>query len=123
MTVKTAAAFLRPAPCPARRELDGHGVIHRRELAPPAASRVYELTRWGRELEPIVLALGTWGVSVPLPATPTTLGATSVLLFLRSRVPAELAVALTDGRASVTGDGGALGRLLSSATASAPVAG
>jgi hypothetical protein len=44
---------------------------------------VYELTDWGRELEPIVLALGGWGLRVPLPATPTTLSATSVLLFLR----------------------------------------
>lgn len=65
------------------RELEGHGVIRRRTLAPPASSRVYELTEWGRELEPIVLALGAWGVRVPLP-TPATLSATSVLLYLRS---------------------------------------
>jgi len=65
------------------RELAGRGVIRRRRLAPPAASWVYELTDWGRELEPIVLALGGWGLTVPLPATPTTLSATSVLLFLR----------------------------------------
>jgi DNA-binding HxlR family transcriptional regulator len=65
------------------RELAGHGVVRRRRLAPPAASWVYELTDWGRELEPIVLALGGWGLRVPLPATPTTLSATSVLLFLR----------------------------------------
>jgi DNA-binding HxlR family transcriptional regulator len=65
------------------RELAGHGVVRRRRLAPPAASWVYELTDWGRELEPIVLALGGWGLRVPLPATPTTLSAASVLLFLR----------------------------------------
>lgn len=65
-------------------ELEGHGVVHRRKLPPPAASSVYELTAWGRELEPIVLALGDWGARVPLPTTPTTLSATSVLLFLRS---------------------------------------
>lgn len=65
------------------RELEGHGVICRRKLPPPAGSRVYELTDWGGELEPIVLALGGWGLRVPLPATPTTLSATSVLLFLR----------------------------------------
>jgi DNA-binding HxlR family transcriptional regulator len=64
------------------RELDGHGVIRRHKLPPPASSSVYELTEWGRELEPIVLALGTWGVRVPLPPTPTTLSATSVLIFL-----------------------------------------
>jgi DNA-binding HxlR family transcriptional regulator len=65
------------------RELEGRGVIGRRKLPPPAGSSVYELTEWGRELEPIVLALGDWGVRVPLPATPTTLSATSVLLFVR----------------------------------------
>jgi DNA-binding HxlR family transcriptional regulator len=65
------------------RELEGHGVIYRHKLPPPAASSVYELTDWGRELEPIVLALGSWGLRVPLAATPTTLSATSVLLFLR----------------------------------------
>ena len=64
------------------RELESRGVIRRRKLASPAASWVYELTEWGQELEPILLALGDWGVQVPLPAAPT-LSATSVLLFLR----------------------------------------
>src|ERR1019366_4703859 len=38
------------------RELEGRGVISRRTLPPPAGSQVYELTAWGRDLEPIVLA-------------------------------------------------------------------
>ena len=29
------------------RELEGAGVVRRRKLPPPAASRVYELTPWG----------------------------------------------------------------------------
>jgi DNA-binding HxlR family transcriptional regulator len=66
------------------RELDGHSVVRRRKLSPPAGSWVYELTEWGRELEPIVLALGNWGVRAPLPPAPATLSATSVLLFLRA---------------------------------------
>jgi DNA-binding HxlR family transcriptional regulator len=66
------------------RELEARGVIGRRKLPPPAGSWVYELTESGRELEPIVLALGNWGIRVPLPTTPTTLSATSVLLFLRA---------------------------------------
>src|SRR4051795_12838765 len=49
------------------RELESRGVIARRKLPPPAASQVYELTDWGGELEPIVLALGGWGLRVPLP--------------------------------------------------------
>jgi DNA-binding HxlR family transcriptional regulator len=64
-------------------ELEARGVIHRRKLPAPASSWVYELTERGRGLKPIVLALGDWGVQVPLPPAPTTLSATSVLLFLR----------------------------------------
>ena len=41
--------------------LERGGVVRRRILAPPAASTVYELTEYGRELEAIVLALGRWG--------------------------------------------------------------
>jgi DNA-binding HxlR family transcriptional regulator len=66
------------------RELASRGVVSRRTLPPPAASSVYELTTWGRDLEPIVLALGDWGLRVPFPPSPTTLSATSVLLFLRN---------------------------------------
>jgi DNA-binding HxlR family transcriptional regulator len=64
------------------RELTARGVVRRHTLPPPAGTAVYELTDWGRELEPIVLALGAWGLRVPLPPAPT-LSATSVLLFLR----------------------------------------
>jgi DNA-binding HxlR family transcriptional regulator len=64
------------------RELTGRGVIDRRKLPAPASSWVYELTAWGRELEPVLLALGGWAMHVPLPPA-ATLSATSVLLFLR----------------------------------------
>jgi DNA-binding HxlR family transcriptional regulator len=66
------------------RELEGRGVVRRRHLPPPAASQVYELTDRGRELEPIVLSLGEWGLRVPMPVGPTTLSATSVLIYLRA---------------------------------------
>jgi len=65
------------------RELHDRGVVARRTLAPPAASRVYEWTEWGRELEPIVLALGAWGLRVPPPPEPRTLSATSIMIYLR----------------------------------------
>src|SRR5919205_66330 len=42
------------------RELEQAGVLRRGTLPPPAASRIYELTGRGRELEPVVLALGRW---------------------------------------------------------------
>ncbi len=47
------------------RELDESGVVRKRKLPPPAASQVYELTEWGFELEPVVLALGRWGARAP----------------------------------------------------------
>src|ERR1700739_2203218 len=40
------------------RELEDAGVVRRDQLPPPAGSRVYRLTDWGRELEPVVLGLG-----------------------------------------------------------------
>jgi DNA-binding HxlR family transcriptional regulator len=74
------------------RELETNGVVARRRLPPPAASGVYELTAAGRELEPVLLALGTWGSRFPAPA-PGHLSATSVLLYLRgSRSPDPRAV-------------------------------
>ncbi|WP_344210415.1 winged helix-turn-helix transcriptional regulator [Kribbella sancticallisti] len=65
------------------RELEHHGVIRRRKLAPTAGPQVYELTEWGRKLEPIVLGLSEWGIDAPHPPEPTSLSATSVLNFLR----------------------------------------
>src|SRR3954468_17812802 len=47
------------------RELETSAVLRRRDLPPPAASKVYELTPWGYDLEPIVLALGRWGARSP----------------------------------------------------------
>jgi DNA-binding HxlR family transcriptional regulator len=43
------------------KELERTGVVQRRMLPPPAASAVYELTDYGRELEGPLLALGRWG--------------------------------------------------------------
>jgi DNA-binding HxlR family transcriptional regulator len=43
------------------KHLEALGVIHRRLLSLPDRGIVYELTAYGRELEPILLALGRWG--------------------------------------------------------------
>jgi DNA-binding HxlR family transcriptional regulator len=50
------------------RELEAAGIVRRATLPPPAASKVYELTPRGAELEPVVLALGRWGSATPVPA-------------------------------------------------------
>jgi DNA-binding HxlR family transcriptional regulator len=65
------------------RELIGSGVIRQRDLGPPARVRVYELTDWGRELEPVVLHLGQWGTRAPLPEG-ARWGLDSLLLALQA---------------------------------------
>jgi DNA-binding HxlR family transcriptional regulator/putative sterol carrier protein len=74
------------------RELERAGVVVRRKLAPPAGSRVYELTEWGLELEPLVLSLGRWGARSPAPPgdAPVRSG-DSVMLSLRGLFDARAA--------------------------------
>jgi DNA-binding HxlR family transcriptional regulator len=43
------------------RDLEAAGVIQKRQLPPPAAARVYELTPYGEELREPLYALGRWG--------------------------------------------------------------
>jgi DNA-binding HxlR family transcriptional regulator len=43
------------------KHLEEAGVVRRRLLPLPDRGTVYELTPYGRELEPILLALGRWG--------------------------------------------------------------
>ena len=52
------------------RDLEAGGIVQKRKLPPPAASTVYELTEYGRELEPVLLALGRWGAKTIGEATP-----------------------------------------------------
>lgn len=66
------------------RELEAGGVVQRRRLPPPAASTVYELTQYGQEIRPALLALGRWGAK--------TLGERTDEQTIRSE---WLAVALT----------------------------
>ena len=43
------------------RDLEQHGLVERRTLPPPAASKVYELTAYGQELRPMLRELALWG--------------------------------------------------------------
>jgi DNA-binding HxlR family transcriptional regulator len=73
------------------RDLEAAGVVAHRALGPPAGSQVYELTDRGRELEPVLLALGRWG-SVEPPRSPSAkLGVDSAVLALPSLFDAEAA--------------------------------
>ena len=66
------------------RELERAGVVRRRKLPPPAASRVYELTDWGEELEPVITQLGRWGARSSLRPRDAALGVDSLILSLRT---------------------------------------
>jgi len=45
------------------RDLEADGIVRRRQLDPPAAATVYELTELGRGLEGPLLELGRWGLN------------------------------------------------------------
>lgn len=73
------------------RELEHNAIVRRRRLPPPAASSVYELTEWGRELEPIVTKLGAWGARSPIPPDVEEIGVDSIVLALGSLFDPEAA--------------------------------
>jgi DNA-binding HxlR family transcriptional regulator len=77
------------------RELEGAGVVRRRKLARPAASRVYELTEWGMGLEPVIISLGRWGARSPLRPRDAALGVDSFILSLRTMFDPHSAGGLT----------------------------
>jgi DNA-binding HxlR family transcriptional regulator len=85
------------------RELEQSGVVRRSKLPPPAGSRVYELTEWGRQLEPVVLALGRWGSRAPFPESDAQLGADALMIALKTvfdpsqAPPDRIAIALKLG--------------------------
>jgi len=66
------------------RDLERNGLVQRRELGPPAAARVYELTERGRGLEPVVLELGRWGSAAPVPSGDAPLGPDSTMIALKT---------------------------------------
>jgi DNA-binding HxlR family transcriptional regulator len=72
-------------------ELEQVGVVRRRRLPPPAGSRVYELTDWGLELEPIIRWLGRWGARSPLMDRAAALSVNSLVLSLRTMFVPEAA--------------------------------
>ena len=72
-------------------ELEAVGVLTRRELPPPAASRVYELTPWGYESEPIFRALGRWAARSPLHDPSLPFSNASFVLSLRTMFEPERA--------------------------------
>ncbi|KRB36847.1 winged helix-turn-helix transcriptional regulator [Microbacterium sp. Root180] len=75
------------------KELQEGGVVRRVPLA--NCGLVYELTRYGRELEPIVLALGRWGfVQMGEPGPGDVVTADSLTMALRTAFRPEVAASV-----------------------------
>jgi DNA-binding HxlR family transcriptional regulator len=71
--------------------LEMSGVARRRTLPPPAGSRVYELTDWGRELGPVVEAIGRWGVRSPWRDEGDEIGVNGLMVSFRTMFDPEAA--------------------------------
>ena len=93
------------------RELEAAGVLQRRKLAPPSGARVYELTEWGHELEPLVIGLGRWGSRAPFPPTEADLGVDSFVIALKTLFDAGAADGLDATFALGLGDDRFRGRV------------
>jgi DNA-binding HxlR family transcriptional regulator len=66
-------------------ELETAAIVRRRRLPPPAAVSVYELTEWGRELEPVITAIAGWAARSPhLKLGVSPFSADALLLSMRA---------------------------------------
>ena len=69
------------------RELENRGILVPRDLEPPMRVRIYELTPWGHQLEPIMHALGRWAQSSPTLTTDGGLTPDAAVLAMRTMLP------------------------------------
>ena len=67
-------------------ELEAASILVRRRLPPPAASRIYELTDWGRESEILFQVLGRWAARSPTMEPGKPMSPVSVILSLRTMI-------------------------------------
>jgi DNA-binding HxlR family transcriptional regulator len=76
--------------------LETAGVLRKRQLPPPAASQVYELTEWGYLAEPVIQELGRWAATSSRHDPTLPLSPVSLMLSLRTMVDRDK-VASFDG--------------------------
>lgn len=86
------------------KELEDAGVVQRRKLGPPVGAQIYELTPWGKGLEPIVLQLGMWAGRSGEPHTTPYRSADSLMLWIRARFDPAAAKGLDATYAFTIGD-------------------
>ena len=84
--------------------LEISGVVRRRTLPAPAASKVYELTDWGEELGTVVEAIGRWGVRSPWRGEEDEIGVDGLMVSFRTMFDPEAAGNLEVRYEMVLGD-------------------
>lgn len=77
--------------------LEGHGIVERSKLPPPASVQVYGLTAWGYEADQLLMVLGMWAARSPGHDPTLPLSKTSLMLSFRTMFQADVA-----GDAAVT---------------------
>ena len=65
-------------------QLEAAGIVRRRVLPPPARARVYELTDWGYQAEPVIQSLGRWAARSPGHDPSLPLSGASLMLSFRT---------------------------------------
>jgi DNA-binding HxlR family transcriptional regulator len=73
------------------QQLEQAGVVRHRKLGTPTNAWVWELTDWGYQLEPIVLAIGRWARHSPLRDQDGWFSPDALMLHLKARSDGELA--------------------------------
>lgn len=74
--------------------LEQAGIVQRRQLPPPAAAQVYELTPWGYQAEEAIKELGRWAAKSPLHDPTLPLSTASLMLSFRTMFDAARAEGL-----------------------------
>lgn len=75
-------------------ELEQASIVIRRKLPPPASVWVYDLTDWGRDLEPVIKAIGRWAASSPTLPQGLPMSVNSLILSFRTMFNAQAAQGL-----------------------------
>ncbi|MGW4644045.1 winged helix-turn-helix transcriptional regulator [Sphaerisporangium sp. NPDC004334] len=86
------------------RELEESGIVRRRKLGPPGRFWVYELTEWGRQLQPVLVHLGHWGRLSPFRDLDAGISVDALMLALQGDFDAEASGGLTATYGLVFGD-------------------
>ncbi|MDO6413940.1 helix-turn-helix domain-containing protein [Sphingomonas sp. BIUV-7] len=64
--------------------LEEAAILLRRKLPPPANVQVYDLTAWGCESEPAIMALGKWATRSPLHDPTSYMSGASLMMSMRT---------------------------------------